>query len=269
MLSLSSCTSIGATSPAQPQEAEFVARGVLTIGTDPTYPPQEFIQPDGAVSGFDVDLARGIAARLGRRLRVVPTPSRDLLTDLFARRVDAVVSAMTTGGDRNYGARFVPYLKVTAAFVSTAESTQRPRRPEQLCGLRVGVLQNSAQAETVRGLSVPGMSCHDRPVREVALPSLSAAVDQLKAGACDVLYVDGPPALALGHARRDLYVTIDGDPNRQAVTAVALRRQDDALKSQITIAFASIRADGSYRALLARWGLEVEDIDRPTDPLAS
>lgn len=261
LISLCGCTVPGAGPSPQP---EFVVPGVLTIGTDPTYPPQEFVGPDGAITGFDIDLAREIASRLGRRLQVVPTPSRGLFPGLSSHKVDALVSAVTTGGDRGYGARFVAYLKVTAAFVTVANSAHHPQGPEQLCGLRVGVIQDSAEAETVRGLDAAGMACASRPALPVPTASLTEAADLLGAGGFDVLYTDGPPALALGRARRNVKVNLDTDPNRQAFEGIALSRDHKALSDQISKIFSALEDNGSYRVLLKRWGLEAEDIDSAT-----
>ena len=67
-------------------------RGTLRVGIDPTYPPFESVR-DGQVVGYDVDLARAIAADLGVTLDVKALALDTLYDALAAGNVDVLVSA--------------------------------------------------------------------------------------------------------------------------------------------------------------------------------
>ena len=75
--------------------------GVLHVGMDASYPPFETVDGEGNLVGFDVDLARQLAARLGAahgtqvRVEFVANLPYDGLYDaLAAGRVDVVASAL-------------------------------------------------------------------------------------------------------------------------------------------------------------------------------
>ncbi len=51
--------------PADDLLAEIMERGTIRISTDPNYEPQSFLNADGEFVGFDVDVAKEIASRLG------------------------------------------------------------------------------------------------------------------------------------------------------------------------------------------------------------
>jgi polar amino acid transport system substrate-binding protein len=45
--------------------ADVLQRGELRVSTDPAYEPQSFLNEEGEMEGFDVDVATEIATRLG------------------------------------------------------------------------------------------------------------------------------------------------------------------------------------------------------------
>ena len=59
--------------------ADILERGVVRVSTDPNYEPQSFLDESGEFIGFDVDVAREIAARLGVAVEFV-TPDWDIIT---------------------------------------------------------------------------------------------------------------------------------------------------------------------------------------------
>src|SRR5689334_20479644 len=87
-------TSNPATStPASP--TDLVTPGVLTVGSDTTYPPQEYIDPTTHnAAGFDMELITAMAKRMGLQARIIPTTFASILDDLVARRFDVVISAV-------------------------------------------------------------------------------------------------------------------------------------------------------------------------------
>ncbi|MDB5045123.1 MAG: amino acid transporter substrate-binding protein, partial [Deinococcus sp.] len=50
--------------------AQVKTKGVLVLGTDPTFNPFEFKGSDGQIQGFDVDIARAVARDLGVKLEI-------------------------------------------------------------------------------------------------------------------------------------------------------------------------------------------------------
>ena len=76
--------------------AKLTTAGTLTVGSDVSYPPQEFMDASGTPVGFDMDIAAEIASRMGLQLKVINFKFDDLLPALNAGQFDIVVSAMTT-----------------------------------------------------------------------------------------------------------------------------------------------------------------------------
>jgi polar amino acid transport system substrate-binding protein len=75
--------------------AEIERRGTVRISTDPNYEPQSFLTAAGEFQGFDIDVAREIASRLGVQVEFV-TPDWDLITaGNWGDRWDMSVGSMT------------------------------------------------------------------------------------------------------------------------------------------------------------------------------
>src|SRR5229473_2037253 len=84
--------------PATPTVAapnDLITPGVLTVGSDTTYAPQEFIDPaTNKATGFDIDLITAIAQRMGLQAKIVTTKFDTIVDDEAAKRFDVVISAL-------------------------------------------------------------------------------------------------------------------------------------------------------------------------------
>ena len=75
--------------------ADILERGVVRVSTDPNYEPQSFLDESGEFIGFDVDVAREIATRLGVEVEFV-TPDWDIITaGNWGSQWDMSVGSMT------------------------------------------------------------------------------------------------------------------------------------------------------------------------------
>src|SRR5205823_7499891 len=80
---------------------DLITPGTLTVGSDTTYPPQEYIDTTTSnPAGFDVDLITAIAQRMGLKAHVVTTKFDTIIDDLSNKRFDVVISAITINPDR-------------------------------------------------------------------------------------------------------------------------------------------------------------------------
>lgn len=107
----------------QDQLARVIASGKLRVNTDPNYAPQSFQNPDGTFDGFDVDVAREIANRLGLDIEFT-TFSWDLtVAGSWNDRWDISVGSMTITPERQEVLDFTqPYYFTPAQMAATTAS---------------------------------------------------------------------------------------------------------------------------------------------------
>ena len=121
--------------------AEICEKGVLTVSTDPAYPPQsKYVPKEDEYVGFDIDVATEIATRLGVDI-AWEAPSWDVITaGGWNGRWDMSVGSMTPTNDRQEVLHFTqPYYYTPAVVVVHEENTSVQDLESDLDGKTVGV----------------------------------------------------------------------------------------------------------------------------------
>jgi polar amino acid transport system substrate-binding protein len=101
---------------------EVLAAGVLKVSTDPNYAPQSFLNDKGELDGFDIDVAKETAKRLGVKVEFV-TPDWNIITaGNWGGRWDLSIGSMTITPDRAQVLYFTePYYYTPAQFAIRAD----------------------------------------------------------------------------------------------------------------------------------------------------
>ncbi|HUO53906.1 MAG TPA: transporter substrate-binding domain-containing protein [Rhodoblastus sp.] len=109
------------------------------------YPPFEFLGPDGALAGFNVDLARAICGELKVACAIQPRRWDNLLDALEAKEGDAIIASLKETPATLARARFTsPYYLTPARFVALKAAKEMDARPEALRQATIGVVAGSA-----------------------------------------------------------------------------------------------------------------------------
>lgn len=142
----------------------------LVFLTYPTEPPCSYIAGDGAIAGTDVDLARRIAERMGRKLVVEGVEFKNILPRLRAGTADFGIATIIITDARRRDVDFsVPYGMGGACFLYRRDG--RKPRMSQLATLRVGV-----ESDSVHDLYLCFHGCD--PIRFVHLKDAVAALEK-------------------------------------------------------------------------------------------
>jgi polar amino acid transport system substrate-binding protein len=99
------------------------ARGVMRVSSDPNYKPQSFLNEKGELDGFDIDMSKEIAKRLGVKVEFV-TPAWDVIVaGNWGGRWDVSIGSMTITPDRKQVLFFSPpYYYTPAQFAVHKDS---------------------------------------------------------------------------------------------------------------------------------------------------
>ena len=125
-------------------------RGELTVATDPNFKPQSYLDSAGNWSGFDVDVAREIARRLGVKAHIVSANFDDVVRGKWNQRWDINVGSVTITTDRAQRLWFTrPYYYDPAAFAVDAGSAIRSVK--DLTGKRIGASSGSTYLAFLQG----------------------------------------------------------------------------------------------------------------------
>src|SRR3954449_3242542 len=104
LLLTAAAAALGLALAATPSAAQTLdkikQRGVLVVGTKADYKPFGFRDTSGAIVGFEPDLARDVAGRLGVRLELEPVVSSNRMQFLQQGKIDLMLATMNVTQER-------------------------------------------------------------------------------------------------------------------------------------------------------------------------
>lgn len=108
---------------AQDDLSAIKAPGVLKIGTEGTYAPYSFHDKSGKLQGFDVDIGRAVAEKLGVKAEFVEGRWDGLIAGVDAKRYDAVINQVGITQERQAKFDFSkPYIDSKAVLVVRSDN---------------------------------------------------------------------------------------------------------------------------------------------------
>ncbi|MGZ3617209.1 MAG: ABC transporter substrate-binding protein [Ktedonobacteraceae bacterium] len=239
---------------------DLITPGVLTVGSDTTYPPQEYIDSTtNQPVGFDVDLITAIAQRMGLKANIVTTKFDTIIDDLAAKRFDVVISAISITSDRQKQADFVPYLNAGESLLVQKGNPKKIQSTDDLCGLSVGV-QDGTIEQGVSQSSSDNCLEQDKPaINIIALQDQTAVIQLLANNHVVATYQDSPVT--------DYYVKqnpsqyeVGGSVFGAGPEGIAVRKNDSSMLNAIQTAYNQLKATGTYQQLILKWGLANEQL---------
>ena len=124
LLFLSGCAQMNgntasASASASPVIDRILQRGELVVGMAGNMPPMNMTTKEGELIGYEVDLAKNMAASMGVRAKFSVMPLAELLPALQSGKIDLILSNMTITPARNLKVAFVgPYFTSGKAFLT-------------------------------------------------------------------------------------------------------------------------------------------------------
>jgi polar amino acid transport system substrate-binding protein len=266
-LLLAACGSSTTTTPpagtakvSPPPNSALFTAGTLTIGSDVSYPPQEFY-PVGSTTatGFDIEIGKALADAMGLSFAVVDTPFVGIIPALNSKKFDVMVSAMTISDTRKGQVDFIPYFVAGESFVVAKNSTLNLTKLSDLCGHKVAAESGTAELDEANGLNKAGGACASNKVTVTTFQKDTEALTELKKGNVEIHFTDSPVA-AYEVQKDPSNLKISGGIIEVAPEGIALRKNDPVLAGAVTAAFNQIKSDGTYASILAKWNVSDGDI---------
>ncbi|HAU37506.1 MAG TPA: hypothetical protein DCX07_07275 [Phycisphaerales bacterium] len=219
----------------------------LSVALSGKYPPFSFPDETGALVGFDVDVSREVARRLGREARIVQTEWDGILAGLLAGKYDAIIGSMAITPERAERVRFSrPY------YVSGAQLFIRRENPHEVysideCArkrLRVGVVLGETYQHFLE-TRYPDLQV----VTYKSSPDIFNDLDRNRlAGFVSDKLVGTYQIRAAGRG----FVPVGNLLYREEI-AIPVRKDDAELLEQINAALLAMRRDGTLDGIRETW----------------
>jgi polar amino acid transport system substrate-binding protein len=223
--------------------------GPLRVGITPNYPPIAFAEK-GVLKGVEVDLARALEQRTGRRLQLVQVEWETLIPALENGRIDVIMAGMSITPERRQRVAFTaPYLRVGQMALIREQDAARLSPPDALKapGMRVGVVAGTTGDAFVSSQLLRAIVFRFADTTE--------GVRALQAGQVNYFIHDAPTVWHFAAAPETQRQGIVGlfTPLTEEYLAWAVRVGDDGLRLQLENALEGMREDGTLQDILGRW----------------
>lgn len=127
-------------------------RGTLVASTDPKYPPQSFQNPEGEFEGFDIDVTKEIAKRLGVDVEFVTPSFNAIVAGNWSGRWDLSVGSVTITPERQKVLNFTdPYYYTPASMAVHESNTDVSDPTTDLDGATIGVCAACSYESYLKG----------------------------------------------------------------------------------------------------------------------
>ena len=223
--------------------------GVIKIGTDATYQPNEFLDADGkTVIGMDVDLFDAVMAKFGVKTEWVPSAFDAIILGVQSGKYDVGVSSFTVNNERMAQATMVSYFKAGTQWV-TQKGNPKAINPDDACGKTVAVQKGTVQADV--DLPARQKACTDagKPEINVLVDADQAKVTaSVQSGKADAMLVDLPPAIAAVDLTGGT-VELLGTQYDSAPYGYAVPKDQTEFANAIVDALKALEKDGTYKAI--------------------
>jgi polar amino acid transport system substrate-binding protein len=240
--------------------AKIAASGKLMVGTDPTYAPNEFKDEAGKPIGWGIEIASAVATKLGLTAEYQVAKFDNIIPSVSGGKADMGESSFTDTAEREKQVDFVNYY---TAGIQWASASGKTVDPDNACGLKVAVQATTFEdTDEVPAKSDACVAAGKPAIDKLKFDTQDAATNAVVLGQADALSADSPVTLyAIAQTKGKLQLA--GKTFDVAPYGMVIAKGSDLGKA-VQAALQSMVDDGSYKAILDKWGVTDGGIDKIT-----
>jgi cystine transport system substrate-binding protein len=217
--------------------------GVFRVGTEGTYPPFTYHDESGKLVGFDVEIGREIAKRLGVEAKFLEGKWDGLIAGLDADRYDAVINQVGITDERKKKYDFSdPYIASRAALIVRADNDEI-KSFDDLKG------KTSAQSLT----SNYAKMAKEAGAEVVATDGFNQSIQLVVQHRADATLNDSLSFLDFKKKQPDAPVKIVDTKDEASYSGVIISKGEPKLLEAINKALADIKSDGTYQKIAEKY----------------
>ncbi|HTW06812.1 MAG TPA: ABC transporter substrate-binding protein [Acidimicrobiales bacterium] len=226
----------------------------LTMAMDATYPPDEFIQ-GGKIVGFDADLAYAMGKVLGVKVTLQDATFDTIIASVQDGKYAVGNSSFTDTTEREAKVTFIDYFSAGEGFYERSSSTVTFNGLASLCGHKVSVEDGTTEQTDAMAQA---KKCH---VTVLSFPDQNGANVAVDDGKVDVGFADSQVAAYIVHLSHGTF-KLTGKPFETAPYGFIVAK-GSGLAQPLLAAVKALMADGKYKAILDKWGVQQGAISNP------
>ncbi|CAM5352590.1 ABC transporter substrate-binding protein [Leifsonia shinshuensis] len=231
--------------------SKIKSAGVLTVGMDDTYPPNEYKDDNGNPVGWEVDFTNAIGAKLGVKINYAIAKFDNIIPSITGGKDDFGMSSFTDTVEREKQVDFVNYYN---AGILWASAKGKNVDPDNACGLKVAV--QSTTYEDTDEVPAKSKACTDKgkpAIQALRYDNQDDATNAVILGKADALSADSPVTLyAVSKSSGKLQAA--GKTFDVAPYGIPVAKNSD-LTPVLQKTIQALIDDGTYKKILDKWGV--------------
>ena len=224
------------------------AKKKIVIGLDDNFPPMGFKDEKNNIGGFDIDMAKEAAKRLGIEVEFKGIDWSSKEAELNSKRIDALWNGMNITEERKKNVLFSdPYMESKQLIFVLANSPIKSAA--DLKGKVVGVQQSSIGEEVVNKDEKLKATLKDFK----KYPDCVAAFMDLKTGRLDAVVTDEILGRYYMSKEAGAYIAIEQPLGEVGVYGVGFRKDDKELRDKVQNVLNEMKKDGTSAKISQKW----------------
>ena len=224
----------------------------IRVGVEGAYPPCSWVEKDGTLKGFDIDIAMALCEEIGAECVLVPQDWDGIIPALLARKYDAIIASMSITEERKKKVAFSDKYYNSPAKFARKKGSGITISKAGMKGKKVGVQRatthdNFITAEFGNSVEIKRYGTQD----EAYLDAIAGRVDLLLADS--IAMDDGFLKTDKGKGWEFVGPGYS-DPKYFGVCAgIAVRKSDGELAKLFSLAIKVIRSNGVYHRINGKY----------------
>ncbi len=234
--------------------ADDIVAGSLTNS-----PPMISYAADGStLQGVIVDLAAAMSKALGRAIVFKPIPFPGLLPAMQAKKIDIVFSMMNDTPERQKLLDFVDFYDLGTKLLVRKGNPQGVTGLESACGMTVATVQGSTQNSLVDEFSARCQAAGKPAIERLQYAQPADARMQVQTGRVAAFLGNSPVMVYIAATAGEgkIFDVVSDREYQPVPLGIGVAKDNAALRDALQKALNTLIADGSYRKILEKYGVE-------------
>jgi polar amino acid transport system substrate-binding protein len=237
------------------------SKGTLTVATDASYPPNEFIKPGTKqIIGFDADLAEALGKVMGLKLNLQNVTFDAIIPGMASKKYDVGMSSFTDTREREKTVDFVTYFEAATSFFGKKGAAPKINGLADLCGHSVAAEKGTTQVDDSTAQGKKCKKAGKPGVKVLAFPDQNGANLAISSGRAEIGMADSPVATyQVQHTGQFQIIGKDYGPFPYGI---AIQKRS-GLAKPIQDGLKALIKNGAYTAILKKWDIARGAIKTP------
>jgi polar amino acid transport system substrate-binding protein len=243
--------------------AAIKSDGKIVIGTDSSYPPNEFLDTDGkTVIGWEIELFNAIGAKLGLKTQWQSAVFDAIIPGIGSGKYEVGVSSFFVTDERKQQVDMVSYYSVGTQWL-TKRGNPSGIQPDAACGKKVAVQTNTAQ-------DTDDLSKRQEKCKSEGKPAITVdryqrqdqATASVVSGKDDATLADSP-VMAYAVKQTNGQLELLGAAYDTYNYGIVIKKGQTGFGQAVADTVKALIADGTYNSILTKWGVQAGAIKNP------